>query len=96
MKDLGDNLVIKNDNVIKLVNYLIENFERRFTDFTKIQNYIKLISDPFSLGTVPEEYHLEVISLQNDKTVLNTYRSSTNLNFTNIHLVIFQNSNKMQ
>ena len=65
VKDLSDGLVIKTDNVIKLMNNFIENFGRKFTDFTKIQNYIQLF-DPFSLETVEEEYHLQVILLRND------------------------------
>ena len=59
----------------------IQLLNRRFTDFTKIRNYIQLFSDPFNLETVPEEYQSEVMSLRNNHTFVNAYQSSTVLEF---------------
>ena len=65
------------------VNALREEFERRFTDFKKMEPVFNLLISPFTaqVDSTPGDIQLELIDLQIDHTLRETFKSVSLIEF---------------
>ena len=79
---IKDNIYdFKFDNIIDLLSKLKSDFNRRFTDFTKINNIIQLFNDPFNFENVPLQFEKEIKVLRENPQYLSSFNSSKLLEF---------------
>ena len=78
---IKDNIYdFKFDNIIDLLSKLKTDFNRRFTDFTIINNIIQLFNDPFNSENVPLQFK-EIKVLRENPQYLSSFNSSKLLEF---------------
>lgn len=83
LQTVGELTTEKVNFYARQLNRLVNEFNRRFEDFRKIETDLQIFSSPFAVNCeeVAANYQLEIIELQCDETLKQLFNSSSKLHF---------------